>query len=137
MHHIRYPYGDARWNTEFDAFLEDYIRRSKAQVLLDFRNHEFKAEEYRERYTKADLTPEMPVIATGVIAGRIVPPDQWPNRAEIPAQEFTNLAEAQKVFPDLSLDRPSKRFFGPMPDKLQQSICTRYDTLDVFERLSR
>jgi hypothetical protein len=41
MHHTRYPLGDKRWITEFDAFLEDYLRRSGAQLLLDFRNHDF------------------------------------------------------------------------------------------------
>ena len=138
MHQLRYPYGDVRWHMEFDAFLEDYIQRSKAHVLLDFRNYDFKAKEYREPFTRADLTPEMPVIVTGVIAGRIVPPDQWPtSRGEIPAQEFTNLAEAQKVFPDLNLNRSSKRFWGPLAEQHQQGIRARFDSLDVFERLSK
>jgi len=56
MHHTRYPLGDVRWTTEFDAFLEEYLHRSGAQVLLDFRNHDFK-DDYRDRHKKRDLTP--------------------------------------------------------------------------------
>lgn len=132
----RFPFGDERWVTEFDAFLKDYLDRSGAQVLLDYREHDFK-NEYQPHYTKKELTPEMPVLVTGVIAGRIVPVDQWPNKREIPAQEFLTLADAQKVFPDLALKHSSKRFWGPIVDECQHGICTRFDSLDVFERLSR
>jgi len=135
MHHTRYPLGDARWITEFDAFLDDYIQRSGAQVLLDFRNHDFD-DSHRHRIKKTDLTPEMPVLVTGVVAGQIVPVDQWPRR-EIPSQEFSNLAEAQKVFPDLALNRSSSRFEGPIVDHCGECVYTRFDSLAVVERLSR
>jgi hypothetical protein len=134
MHHTRYPLGDVRWTTEFDTFLEDYLHRSGAQVLLDFRKHDFM-DVFRSRVNKEDLTPEMPVLVTGVIAGRIVSVDQWP-KGEIPSQEFSTLADAQKVFPDLALNRSGKRFRGPVVERLQKGICTRFDSFAVFERLS-
>jgi hypothetical protein len=135
MHHTRYPLGDLRWIMEFDAFLQDYIRRSGAQVLLDFREHDFK-EAHRPRFASADLTPDMPVIVTGVVQGQIVPVDQCPN-GEIPAQEFPNLAEAQQLFPDLDLKGSSKRFNGPTVDKHRGRWRSRFDSSAVYERLSR
>jgi hypothetical protein len=134
MHHTRYPLGDYRWITEFDAFLDDYLARSRAQVLLDFREHDFK--EDRPDLISADLTPDMPVIVTGVVQGQIVPVNQWPNR-EIPAQEFHNLAEAQQLFPDLDLKGSSKRFSGPTIDIHRGRLRSRFDSADVYERLSR
>src|SRR5262249_7215226 len=134
MHHTRYPLGDQRWINEFDAFLDDYLTRSGAQVLLDFREHDFK-EDHRPDFTSADLTPEMPVIVTGVVRGQIVPVDQWPN-GEIPAQEFPNLAEAQLLFPDLDLKGSSNRFNGPTIDIHRGRLRSRFDSWAVFERLS-
>jgi hypothetical protein len=42
-HHTRYPFGDKRWVTEFNCFLDEHVRRSGASVVLDFRNHDFMA----------------------------------------------------------------------------------------------
>jgi hypothetical protein len=42
LHNTRYPLGDKRWIAEFNAFLDDYLSTSGAQVLLDFREHDFK-----------------------------------------------------------------------------------------------
>jgi len=135
MHHTRYPLGDYRWITEFDAFLDDYLARSRAQVLLDFREHDFK-EDHRPDFISADLTPDMPVIVTGVVQGQIVPVDKWPNFRKIPTQEFPNLAEAQQLFPDLDLKGSSKRFNGPTIDIHRGRLRSRFDSSDVYERLS-
>ena len=134
-HHTSFPISDKRCIMEFNAFLDDYITRSGAQVLLDFRNHDFK-DRHSPLIEWTDLTPDMPVIVTGVVGGQIVPADQWP-KGEIPAQEFPNLAEAQKLFPDLDLKHSSKHFHGPFVDEHRGRVRSRFDSPAVFERLSR
>ena len=131
VHHTRFPLGDERWITEFNEFLKSYLKQSGSQLLLDFRNHDFR-DKYGPQIKWTDLTPEMPVHVTGVVAGQIVPVNKWP-QGEIPSQEFPNMAEAQRVFPNLSLNRSSKRIV----DKIGGSVCTRFDSFDVYERLSR
>ena len=114
VHHTRFPLGDESWITEFNEFLKNYLQQSGSQLLLEYRNHDFE-DKHGPQIKWTDLTPEMPVHVTGVVAGQIVPVTAWPN-GEIPSQEFPNLAEAQRVFSDLSLNRTSKRFVGPIVD---------------------
>ena len=42
IHHTRFPLGDELWITEFNEFLKNYLQQSGSQLLLDFRNHDFK-----------------------------------------------------------------------------------------------
>ena len=135
VHQTRYQLGDPRWIREFDEFLENYLRQSAAQLLWDFRRHDFK-DRHGTHLKKSDLTPEMPVLVTGVIDGQIVPVEHWPGR-RIPSQEFETLAEAQEVFPDLDLRHASKRFVGPLVDTNEGRPWSRFDSLAVFDRLSR
>jgi hypothetical protein len=83
----------------------------------------------------SELTPDMPVIVTGVSQGQLLPIEQWP-RGEIPSQEFPNLAAAQKVFPDLALKRCGARFEGPTVDTVKGSVYTRFDSQAVWDRLA-
>lgn len=135
LHQTRYPMSDPRWIIEFDAFLDNYVRQSGSQVVWNFRHHDFK-DRNANRPKVSDLTPDTPVLVTGVIDGRIVPFEHWPER-KIPSQEFANLAEAQEVFPDLGLRHTSKRFAGPLVDKNKGTLCTRFDSHAVFDMLSR
>ena len=57
-------------------------------------------------------------------------------RGEIPSQVFQQLAEAKFVFPDLELKHSSKRFQGPTVDRIHGETQTRFDTEEVWERLS-
>lgn len=82
--------------------------------------------------SKPILTAELPVIIFGVKDGHIVPQEIW-DRGSAPQQEFANLAEAQKVFPDLSLNcSDSKQFAGPVLHNNRKKQWTRFDTREHY-----
>jgi hypothetical protein len=85
----------------------------------------------------------MPVIVVGVENGEVVPRKKWrlnPRWGRIipPSQEFSTLAEAQRVFPDIDLPgRNAERFTGPTVDERDGKACSRFDTHEVWDMLSQ
>jgi hypothetical protein len=132
--------GNSSWDTEFNAFLEDYLAHSGVKMVADYREHDFKDETGPHFYPR-DLTPEMPVIVVGVENGEVVPRKKWKSDPRwgqiIPSQEFSTLAEAQRVFPDIDLPGSSERFAGPTVDERDGKPCSRFDTHEVWTMLSQ
>ena len=77
-------------------------------------------------------TPEMPVLIVGVRDGEIIAQSQW-ERGYAPKQEFANLAEAQKAFPDLNLDcTDNPRFAGAVVQYRKGEAWARFDTREYY-----
>jgi hypothetical protein len=51
--------------------------------------------------------------------------------------EFENLAEAQKVYPDLDPDINGKRFTSAMHDKVNGKPAMRFESWPAYEIFSR
>ena len=84
------------------------------------------------------VTPDMPVIVFGVKDGRIVPQDQCGSDYALPGGSFANLAEAQKVFSDLSLDcTDNPRFAGPVLENRQGRAWSRFDSREHYNWVMR
>ena len=131
IHHTRYPMNDLRWNREFDAFLEDYIIQGGAAIVADFRDHDFQGDD--SHFSARNLTRLMPVIVWGVRDGQIVPRDHWEGGIA-PMQEFSNLAEAQFVFPELALTQTEgSHFVGPSVYKKYGHHWSRFDTHENWD----
>ena len=82
-------------------------------------------------------TPEMPVVVFGVDDGNLVPQGRWQG-GYAPKQEFLDLADAQKAFPDLSMDcTDNTRFVGPHLDSRAGRERMRFDTREHYNWIMR